>query len=164
MTQATAPGSTPQPRMTNAEFRTATLADLVGIAAIEIEAFGEHAYPYHVLRTLFDLHGMDWLVVEEDGDVVGYVQVAVTLGQRAWLVGFALTAGSRGRGYGRVLLGMALDRCRDGSARRVFITVRPTNDTANRLYEDAGFVLAGHYDDYYGENEPRNLLVCDLTR
>ncbi len=47
--------------------RTASVDDLAAIGAIEVEQFAHLAYPYFVLRQLFELHGPDWTVAEYGG-------------------------------------------------------------------------------------------------
>lgn len=144
--------------------RTATAADLRGIIAIEREQFGHLAYPYFVLRQLFELHGPDWTVAEHRNTVCGYVLTAISADRCAWFLGFAVAGYCRGRGYGRTLLVSALAHCRKLGVDRVFVTVRPDNHTAYRLYEDVGFVRSDHEAAYFGDDEPRDVLVHKLYR
>jgi ribosomal-protein-alanine N-acetyltransferase len=138
------------------------LRDLNAITALEFAEFGELAYPYFVVRQLFDLHGSGWLVVEVDGHVVGYIMVALAHDGCAWILGFAVDAGSRGHGHGKHLLERALALCREAAIDRVFITVRPTNAPAYHLYQKSGFVCVGHEDTYFGAGQPRDVLLCTL--
>lgn len=145
-------------------FRMATLGDLAAINEIEVAQFEELAYPYFVLRQLFDLYGAGWVVVETAGRIRGYALVAFTFERCAWVIGFVVTPEHRRRGFGTRLLERALDECRVASARRVFITVRPTNQSAYDLYMRAGFVWTAHEDGYFGAGEPRDVLVHRLGR
>ncbi|MFI6871134.1 GNAT family N-acetyltransferase [Nocardia sp. NPDC050406] len=142
--------------------RSAGTDDLAGIQAIEWEQFSHLAYPYFVLRQLFELHGTDWTVAEFEGRVCGYVLTAISAERCAWFLGFAVAGHCRGRGFGRNLLEAALEHCRKARADRVFVTVRPDNRTAYRLYEDVGFVRSDHEAAYFGRDEPRDVLVHKL--
>lgn len=145
-------------------YRIATLSDLDQVASIETERFGEHAYPYFVLRQLFDLHGTNWLVAEADGRVFGYALVARAPRRCAWLLSLAVSIDSCGRGHGTTLLERALQLCDDLRMRAVRITVRPTNEAAYRIYNRAGFTRTHHEERYFGEGEPRDVLECALDR
>ncbi|MEC3958130.1 GNAT family N-acetyltransferase [Nocardia sp. CDC153] len=139
--------------------RTASLADLDAIHALEVSEFAHLAYPYFVLRQLFELHGANWTVAEEAGEVCGYVLTAIGGAGAAWFLGFAVAADCRGQGYGRALLEAALDQCRRARADQVFVTVKPANRTAYHLYKEVGFVWAHHEATYFGADEPRDVLV-----
>lgn len=143
-------------------FRSATALDLADIGAIEVKQFSHLAYPYFVLRQLFELHGADWTVAEHNGVVCGYVLTAISADRCAWFLGFAVAGYCGGRGYGRTLLETALEHCRNAHVDRVFVTVRPDNRTAYHLYEDVGFVRSDHEGAYFGADEPRDVLVHKL--
>ncbi|MTK28920.1 GNAT family N-acetyltransferase [Nocardia seriolae] len=139
--------------------RTATLADLDAIRTLEVVEFEHLAYPYFVLRQLFELHGANWTVIEESGEVRGYVLTAIGDRGAAWFLGFAVAADCQGRGIGRALLEAALDRCRRARAEQVYVTVKPGNRAAYHLYKEVGFVWTDHEGTYFGADEPRDVLV-----
>ncbi|MFF2085814.1 GNAT family N-acetyltransferase [Nocardia sp. NPDC058176] len=142
-----------QPRL-----RDASVDDLAAIAELESSTFTPLAYPYFALRQLYDIHGSDWVVADLDGALCGYALVAV--GRRtAWLLGLAVSAGYQGRGLGSSLLDRAVAQCRSSAVDAVFITVRPSNAPAAKLYENSGFTWVGHEAQYFGIGEPRDLLV-----
>lgn len=140
-------------------FRTARLADLDDIAALEREHFGDLCYPYVTLRQLFDLHGPDWVVAEIGGRVRGYALVGVGTRRRGWVMGLAVAPNYRNRGLGRALLDRAVTSCRTAQADSVYLTVRPTDQRTVKLYKNAGFRWAGYEQRYFGANEPRDVLV-----
>ncbi|MFC9994365.1 GNAT family N-acetyltransferase [Nocardia sp. NPDC127526] len=138
------------------------MSDLPAIQAIETAEFDRLAYPYVVLRQLFELHGSEWIVAEDEGSVCGYVLTAIATTGLAWFMGFAVAGSCKGRGYGRALLESALAHCRTARVDQVFVTVRPGNRTAYHLYKEVGFVWADHELDYFGPDEPRDVLVRKL--
>ncbi|WP_067695321.1 GNAT family N-acetyltransferase [Nocardia jejuensis] len=138
------------------------MADLDAIRSLEVAEFGNLAYPYFVLRQLFELHGANWTVAEDCGQVCGYVLTAIGPDAGAWFMGFAVAGFCQGRGYGRILLQAALDHCRTSQVDQVFVTVRPGNRPAYHLYKEVGFVWTDHESAYFGPDEPRDVLVRKL--
>ncbi|MFD0363729.1 GNAT family N-acetyltransferase [Nocardia sp. GCM10030253] len=145
-------------------YRTATREDLADIAALEKQQLGDLACSLVILRQLFDLHGSHWVVADVDGHVRGYALVGINAAQRAWVLGLAVAAGYQRRGFGTALLAQAISVCRAALVDRVYITVRPTNQRAANLYKNAGFLWAGHEQRYFGEGEPRDVLVHRIQR
>jgi ribosomal-protein-alanine N-acetyltransferase len=143
-------------------YRPARLDDLSGIEAIEATEFADLSYPYFALRQLYDLHGANWVVAEVDGVLCGYVLTAFASDWDAWLVGLGVQERSQGMGLGRGLVGRALDLCRAAMVEQVFVTVRPGNRAAYKLYVRAGFCRVGHDEEYFGAGEPRDVLVHRL--
>ncbi|MFJ4658794.1 GNAT family N-acetyltransferase [Nocardia sp. NPDC088792] len=143
-------------------FRAASMTDLSAIRTLEVVEFEHLAYPYFVLRQLFEVHGSDWMVAEDNGEVCGYVLTAIGPEGSAWFLGFAVAGHCRGRGYGRALLETALEHCRTSQVDQVFVTVRPGNRAARHLYKEVGFVWTDHEHDYFGADEPRDVLVRKL--
>ncbi|WP_216897746.1 GNAT family N-acetyltransferase [Nocardia alni] len=142
-------------------YRQARFADLSDIAALEAEVFHE-PYLYLMLRQLYDLHGSEWFVADLDGGVVGYALILEKHG-RALLFTFAVAEELQHRGYGRALLDCALDRCASIGAELMYLTVRPDNYNASKLFKQAGFVFAEHDDQYFGLGEPRDVLRYPLA-
>ncbi|MGW5112211.1 GNAT family N-acetyltransferase [Nocardia sp. NPDC004123] len=139
--------------------RIASLSDLDAIRALEVVEFEHLAYPYFVLRQLFELHGANWTVAEDAGELCGYVLTALDGERTAWFLGFAVASECRGRGHGRALLEAALAQCHRARAEQVFVTVKPGNRVAYHLYKEVGFVWADHEAAYFGADEPRDVLV-----
>lgn len=133
-------------------YRCATLNDLADIYHIEQELFGEHAYPYFVLRQYYDCHSEGFLVAEENGQVVGYVLHARGHQQaESWILALGIRSAVQGQGIGKQLMEMCLSSTRTD----VKLTVDPENQNACRLYQKLGFELLVHDDAYFGEGEAR---------
>ncbi|MBY8861830.1 GNAT family N-acetyltransferase [Nocardia sp. CA2R105] len=141
-------------------YRTARLADLDQIIAIEEAVFPEGPQ-YYMLRQLFDLHGSDWLVAELDDVVIGYALILSKDG-RALLSTFAVVEHLQCRGYGRELLACAMERCRETKVGTMWLTVRPANLRAARMFKEAGFVPDRYVDDYFGPGAARDVMECAL--
>ncbi|KQY38606.1 hypothetical protein ASD42_09490 [Nocardia sp. Root136] len=149
--------------LTQPLFRSAVVDDLEAIAEMESREFSPLAYPYFVLRQLFDIHGALWVVADLAGAVGGYALVAAGQTQDAWLIGLAVSSSHQGRGLGRSLIERAVASCRAADLDRLFLTVRPSNTTATNLYKASGFLGVDFEEKYFGVGEPRELLVRRLA-
>lgn len=149
-------------------YREPTQADLPDIQVIDGAAFRDR-YPFFVLRQFMDLNSSRCVVaVEPGGDedkVVGYAMTIMGEGSRAWLISLAVSPDRRGYGYGRGLLRSSIRVCEQkGDADEIWLTVDPKNVSAYNLFRDFGFVLREHDERYFGEDEPRDVLVYKLHR
>lgn len=79
----------------------------------------------------------------------------------AEILTIAVAASERGRGLSRGLLLTHLGHLAGRGVRTVFLEVEENNQPARRLYDKAGFTLAGRRERYYREagGEPGNALV-----
>lgn len=84
----------------------------------------------------------------EDGEVIGYVQLgqADALPSNEHVVqirGLAVAPSHQGAGVAHELLDSAIERAREGGARRITLRVLATNEPARNLYSSAGFAVEG---------------------
>jgi [ribosomal protein S18]-alanine N-acetyltransferase len=79
----------------------------------------------------------------------------------AEILSIAIAAGHRGRGLSRQLLLTHLGHLAGRGVRTVFLEVEENNQPARRLYDRAGFAVAGRRERYYQEagGEQLNALV-----
>ncbi|MEV0767764.1 GNAT family N-acetyltransferase [Nocardia salmonicida] len=149
-------------------YREPTWADLPDIQVVDGAAFRD-SYPFFVFRQLLDAHSSRCVVAVEPGDdednVVGYALTIMGEGARAWLISLAVSPDRRGRGYGHGLLQRSVQVCLErGDVEEVWLTVDPQNVSAYTLFADFGFVLREHDEQYFGDKEPRDVLIFKLHR
>jgi [ribosomal protein S18]-alanine N-acetyltransferase len=79
----------------------------------------------------------------------------------AEILSIAIAPGHRGRGLSRQLLLTHLGHLAGRGVRTVFLEVEENNQSARRLYDRAGFAVAGRRERYYREagGEQLNALV-----
>jgi ribosomal-protein-alanine N-acetyltransferase len=79
----------------------------------------------------------------------------------AEILSIAIAPGQRGRGLSRQLLLTHLGHLAGRGVRTVFLEVEENNQPARRLYDRAGFIVAGRRERYYREagGEQLNALV-----
>ncbi|MGW5384426.1 GNAT family N-acetyltransferase [Nocardia sp. NPDC003963] len=138
--------------------RSVRLEDLPILSGMEKDQFTDLAYPFFILRQLFELHRSHWVVAEERGDILGYAVVGVDGQGCAWVLSMAVSERARRHGIGTRLLEQVFERCRDARIHRVRLTVRQENTAAVGLYEKTGFRPIEHELNYFGTGEPRDVL------
>jgi ribosomal protein S18 acetylase RimI-like enzyme len=82
------------------------------------------------------------LVARSGGEIVGTLTLAmfpIPTGVRAWIEDVVVDEALRGQGVGEALVLEAIRRAKDGGARTVDLTTRPSREAAGRLYERLGF-------------------------
>ncbi len=90
------------------------------------------------------------LFVARMDDVVGFA-VGRVLGDEGEVESIAVRETEQGRGVGRALLGAVMAWCRSEGARVIELEVRAGGAAARRLYETAGFTVAGTRPGYYDD-------------
>jgi L-amino acid N-acyltransferase YncA len=90
-----------------------------------------------------------WLVLEEDGEVIGYAYSSPHRSRRAyrWAVDVAVyvAAEHRGRGHGRALYEALIERLREQRFHVACAGIALPNDASVALHERLGFVPVGVY-------------------
>jgi [ribosomal protein S18]-alanine N-acetyltransferase len=127
--------------------RPMSLADLDRVLQIEVESY-TMPWSAATFRSLLRRRDAEVIVAEWDGELVGYAASWYVLDQ-AELGNVAVTAAWRGRGIGAVLVAAVLESAGRRGVREVFLEVRPSNPTAQRMYERFGFQHVGRRANYY---------------
>lgn len=123
----------------------ATYAGLVPQEVLErLDVAGNEAW---LTRRLADPEGSQTLVAENERGVVGYALLgasrdpdAVGLGE---VEAIYLAPSALGRGFGRALMGVVLERLVEAGHRAAILWVLTGNAAARRFYERAGFAPDG---------------------
>ena len=142
-------------------FRAMTPADVPHVAAVE-----RGAYPCPWSEGIFrDCLRVGYLcrVAEDDGQIVSYGIVAMGAGE-AHILNICVAAHMRGRGIGRRMLQLLLERSSQAGMQDVFLEVRPSNPHAIALYQSLGFHEVGRRRAYYqAEMGREDALVLKLS-
>jgi ribosomal-protein-alanine N-acetyltransferase len=148
----------------SARLRPVVLDDLPAVERLEKEVFLDLAYSMPYLRSLYDLFSSTWFVADDNGELAGYAVVGISSDKRtSWLLGLAVSDRYRRQGLGGRLMGKTLQTMMDADITDAFLTVRPHNDPARRIYHNFEFTLLRTERNYYGNNEPREILHRSLT-
>jgi len=76
------------------------------------------------------------------GQILGSLTLAMFLiptGRRAWIEDVVVDDAARGKGVGRLLNDVAIEKAKAAGAKTVDLTSRPSREAANRLYQRIGF-------------------------
>lgn len=92
-----------------------------------------------------------WRPVERPS-ILGYIGLRFHPGV-AHIATFAIHPDWRGRGLGKYLLLVALEKAIAAGARTITLEVRVSNRVAQKLYSDVGFQRVGLYRGYYRDGE-----------
>src|SRR6202043_449090 len=82
----------------------------------------------------------------------------------AEILSIAIAEGYRGRGLSRQLLLTHLGHLAGRGVRTVFLEVEENNQPARRLYERAGFGIAGRRERYYRQPDGQQLNALLMRR
>ena len=141
-------------------FASASLWDLNAIRVLERLSFELDAWPLIEMIGVLSLPSIErWKAM--DGDkVVGFVAADVRRKQGlAWIATIAVHPDYRGRGIGGQLLELAEQRC--GMA-RMRLSVRRSNQTAQRLYQRRGYTQIDVWPKYYDGDEDAIVMEKEL--
>jgi len=124
-------------------------ADLPGVLAIERASFVADAWPGGLFVELLEECPRLFLVGVVDERIAGYL-AAVVRGEAAELVSIAVHPRYRSRGVAGALMRRVVALLRRDAIAQCWLTVRPANRGAIRLYRAFGFTGVRRVKDYYG--------------
>ncbi len=141
--------------------RLAALADLTGLAALELAAFSD---PWNEAQIAGELAEPYALVLVESGDDAGIRGYAVFrhIAGEAELLRLAVFPAARRGGVARRLVLAGIERLRSGSCEGCYLEVRTTNRPAIQLYESLDFRRAGTRRSYYSDGTDALIMKLDL--
>lgn len=127
--------------------RAMTSEDLSAVIAIE---HASYTMPWgdDTFRGLLRRSDAEALVAERHGRVIAYAIYWWVLDQ-AELGNIAVAEPERRSGIGEAMVCSVIERALRRRLREMFLEVRPSNPTAQRLYERLGFIQVGRRRHYY---------------
>jgi len=145
-------------------FRKMTLDDLPDVMNIEQDAFAtpwtEDAFRNELTNNMF----AQYMAMEYQGQVIGYTGMWIIVDE-AHITNIAILSPYRGQGLGKLLLHEVQRTASFLGAVRMTLEVRESNEIAQRLYRQFGFVNAGIRPRYYSDNnEDAIIMWADLPQ
>ncbi len=140
--------------------RTFLKEDIAKIVTIENACFSD-AWNEEAFAAVCRYPVLHGLVIEEDGEVVGYCCTQVVF-EDAELQNIAVTPTMRGRGYATKLLTAAEEHAKTLGAEKCFLEVRCSNAPAIGLYKKFGYEEIGVRKGYYGDGEDAIVMTKTL--
>ena len=132
--------------------RNAVVADTPKIVALELDIF-DNPYPYQIVES--DIKANKVMVMEHDGNIVGYITVSHVL-DTGEIERVAVHKDFLRRGYATQLMNEALKHLSSLGVKDIFLEVRDDNHQAIGLYTKCGFVTTGVRHNYYHDGGLRS--------
>jgi ribosomal-protein-alanine N-acetyltransferase len=142
------------------KFRAMMPADVPAVGAIERASY---AFPWSegIFRDCLRV-GYLCRVADIEGEIVAYGIVAMGAGE-SHILNLCVRGDLRGRGIGRQMLMLVIERARQAGMGTAFLEVRPSNLLAIGLYQSVGFEQVGRRPGYYQAEQGReDALVLKL--
>lgn len=130
------------------EIRPFRLGDVRAVYALEQKIYSAPWRHEHFLQLLALPNGVGWVAEEPDEGIVAYA-LGWIAGDEAELANIAVEEGERGRGLGARLLETFARKIHERGARRLYLEVRESNESARAFYERHGFETVRRRHDYY---------------
>lgn len=135
--------------MTTLLIRAMATNDVTAVLAMEKALYPVDAWSG--AQFLEELRGVPetryYLVVEEDGVIIGYAGLMVV--GDADIQTISVAKSHQGKGFGRLLLEELESEAKKRKAEAIFLEVRVDNEQAKGLYFNSGYEELGRRDNYY---------------
>ena len=139
--------------------KRATEADIPVLIEIEKSVAGTNLYSPSLTREewLEEFASGPVYLIEKDGEVAGNASYQKKGEDHVYLSGLVVSPRFQGQGIGKEVLIRFLDEFKN--VKRVDLVTHPDNARALKLYESLGFVVESRKENYFGDGEPRLVLV-----
>lgn len=140
--------------------RRISAEEIEELSRIEAENFGITGLNRYTLPPFVEFGRV--YVLYADGNPAGLAELMRGWdGRTAYLFGISIRKEFRGKGLGRRLLQKIIDDLTDDTE-ALYLTVKPDNQVAIKLYRSLGFVEQEYITDCYGRGEDRILMVREV--
>ena len=132
--------------------------DLDAIMEVETQCF---TLPWSREAFYNELHQnrfAHYLVLEEDGKVIGYCGAWLVVDE-AHITNIAVLPAYQGKGFGEVLLSSMIAECKERAIERMTLEVRASNHVAQGLYKKLGFAEGAIRKNYYSDNQEDAIVM-----
>jgi len=143
----------------NINLKKATLSDIPTLIGIEKSVAGTNIYSPMLESDEWkeELQKGDVYLIEHDGVVAGNISYREKDKNHVYISGLAINPRFQGRGIAREVMIRILEKLKNVS--RVDMVTHPDNVRALKLYQSLGFIIKSRKENFYGDGEPRMVLV-----
>ncbi len=138
--------------------RRFTPTDVRRVQEVVKSSLGE-TYPPSLYLTLHNIWPDGFLVMEEDGQLVGFVAAIESEKRVARILMLAVLGEYRGRSFGSILMNELYARCIANDVHTVKLEVRKSNKGALSFYERQGFAVTGELNNFYVNGEGAYMMT-----
>ena len=142
------------------KFRKATDKDAANILLME-KSFSSKTY--HAYTNIDEItsnylrKGNAFLILDVKDNPVGFISYEMRGTSQAYINDLTVMYEYQNKGIGSKAIGFMMERLKD--TKRIELVTHPKNIPAVKLYLKFGFEIEGWKDNYYGDGEPRLILV-----
>jgi ribosomal protein S18 acetylase RimI-like enzyme len=141
-------------------YSPATWRDLGEVRQLENLCFPEDAWPLLDLVSTLTLPGIIRFKAVKNDHIVGFVAGEIKRYQQAgWIATICVHPKYRGYGIGRKLLELCEQKL---PTQRIKLSVRASNHSAIRMYEQAGYTMVGRWRRYYKGGEDALVMEKEI--
>lgn len=143
--------------------RKAKISDLEAIKEIEDESFINPFTKEDLLYEISQNPVSNFLVLEKDGLVVGFIDYWVTF-DSATIDQIAIKKSERNQGFAKILLEKSINDLKElGEVSFFTLEVRTSNEPAINLYKSFGFQKVTIKEKYYDDGEDAIYMIKGLV-
>jgi ribosomal-protein-alanine N-acetyltransferase len=132
--------------------------DVRRVMEVVKSSLGE-TYPPSLYLTLHNIWQDGFLVMEDDGRLVGFVAAVESEKRIARILMLAILREYRGRSLGSILMKELYARCIANDIHTVKLEVRKSNKSAMAFYERQGFAVTGELTNFYVNGEGAYVMM-----
>ncbi|MEK7100649.1 MAG: GNAT family N-acetyltransferase [Patescibacteria group bacterium] len=149
-----------QKKEISASLERATEADIDALIEIEKSIGGVRTYSPMLEEEEWkqELQGNSVFLLKNGEDIVGSISYEEKSPNHLYISGIVVRPEFQGKGIAKAALQRVLDEHQD--AKRIDLVTHPENP-ALQLYESLGFKVESRHENYWGEGEPRLVLVME---
>ena len=143
------------------KFKKATIEDISVLISIEESVAGTKIYSPMLDEKKWaeEIEKNTVYLILKDGVIVGNISYEIKNSNHAYISGFAIDSRFQNQGIGKEVLTRLLEELKDN--KRIDLVTHPDNEAALKLYKSFGFVVESKKENYFGDGEPRLVLVLE---
>jgi ribosomal protein S18 acetylase RimI-like enzyme len=145
--------------MKNIILQRATEKDVEDFLAVEKTAVGKKTYSCIVdeKKAKEEIEKKVVYLIKADGEIVGSIEYGTENDGSAYCCGLVVKTEFQGQGIAREAVRQLLEII--GADKKVHLVTHPHNIPAIKIYLSFGFVIEGWKENYFGDGEPRIVMV-----
>ena len=126
--------------------------DIPSVVKVVADSLGE-SYPPSLYLTVHNLWRDGFIVLSEDGNIVGFVAAVPSGTKVARVLMLAVLSRYRQRSFGQRLMNELYASCGSAGIDTIILEVRKSNRTAISFYERQGFSVYGEIQKFYSNGD-----------
>jgi len=139
------------------QFKKATVADVPILLELEKSVAEEGYYSAYSDDLQGEIENNHVFLIEKDGQIIGFTSYEKEGSDVVHMDSLVIRPDFQSQGIGKQATLYRLQEI--GNAKRIDVTTHPDNFRVIKLYQSLGFVIESRKENYYGDGQPRLVLV-----